>query len=567
MPGGTTARASTPPPPDFFGINVNRLFNDGLSDDAVNRQLDVVARAGINVARTDAMWAYVQPQGAPSILFPNSWTETDRRMTALAGHHIQWQPILDYTPKWQQTISGDDKSAPKSNDAYAQFAAAFAGRYGPDGTFWPLHRDLPYLPVRTYEIWNEPNGTFWTPHPDPAAYADLFVRAADAIHGYDQGATVMIGGLVDDGGAFLRSVFALRPDVAGRAAAVAYHPYAPTVDGVMHSLDGLQAALAQVGQPALPVYVNEVGWQTAGGTQLVMSDAARASNMTELVSRIAAARQSGRIAGFLPYTFWTREQDPADGEDWYGLWHADGTATLAGDAYARAIARALASPPAAGTGGARAGDVPETSAVVTGSVNPAGCSAVWNVQYASDAVYRATAGYDQGTPGSDVAAASGDLPVSAILAGLQPNTTYHYRVVATNACSSQVARGSDGTFTTAPPNDLTISRVTGARDGTLTIAGRNGWGGRSVAKATAAGQRKGRKKPKPVTYGTGSVVTTQPGRFRLRIKPSPKTRALLKNGKKLAVSIAITFSPTGGRANTKTARIAVKVKRPRRSRR
>ena len=112
-------------------------------------------------------------------------------MTALAGHHLQWQPILDYTPKWQQTIPGDDKSAPKSNDAFAQFAAAFAARYGPGGTFWSVHPELPNLPVRTYEIWNEPNGTFWTPQPDPAAYADLFVRAADAIHGNDQSATVI----------------------------------------------------------------------------------------------------------------------------------------------------------------------------------------------------------------------------------------------------------------------------------------------------------------------------------------------------------------------------------------
>src|SRR6266436_9086075 len=113
MAGG--AAAQVPPSRDFFGMNVNRLFNDGLPPDAVNRQLDVVERAGITVARTDAMWAYVEPQGPPSLLFPDSWTETDRRMTALATHHIRWQPVLDYTPRWQQTIPGDDKSAPKSN--------------------------------------------------------------------------------------------------------------------------------------------------------------------------------------------------------------------------------------------------------------------------------------------------------------------------------------------------------------------------------------------------------------------------------------------------------------------
>ena len=65
----------------------------------------------------------------------------------------------------------------------------------------------------TYEIWNEPNGTFWTPQPDPAAYADLFVRAADAIHGYDQSATVMIGLTASE--ELTRSCAALAPTVEG----------------------------------------------------------------------------------------------------------------------------------------------------------------------------------------------------------------------------------------------------------------------------------------------------------------------------------------------------------------
>jgi hypothetical protein len=577
MPGGATARASTPPSREFFGINVNRLFNDGLSADVVNRQLDVVERAGITVARTDAMWEYVEPQ-QHNLLFGYSWTETDRRMTALASHHIQWQPVLDYTPQWQQTVAGDDKSAPKSNDAYAQFAAAFAARYGPGGGFWPAHRDLPFLPVRSYEIWNEPNGTFWTPQPDPAGYADLFVRAADAIHAQDPTATVMIGGLVDDGGNFLRSIFSLRPDIAGRADAVAYHPYAATVDGVMLSIDGLETTLAQLGQGSLPVHVNEVGWQTAGapGTPLVMSDAARAANMTELVRRIAEARSSQNIAGFLPYTFWTPEQNVADGEDWYGLWHADGTATLAGDAYVKAVAHALGMPPAATTGSARPSDAPQTGAIVTGSVNPGGCSATWGVQYATDAVYRTTRAYDQRSSDFDAGADSGDVPVSAVLNRLQPNTTYHYRVVAANACSYQTAVGSDGTFTTAPSNDLTIGRVSQGRDGTLTIIGQNGAGGRVIANAITvprAGLRaldaklkRRNKKAKTVTYGMGSAATRGPGRFRLKIKPSAKTQTLLKAGKKLNVSIGVTFSPTGGTPNTKTTRVSVKLKGRKKSR-
>ena len=572
--GSASASTWPPPPSDFFGINVNRLFNDGLPADVVDRQLAVVERSGMKVARTDAMWAYVQPQ-ATSPLLGASWSETDRRMAALAAHHIAWQPVLDYTPKWQQTVSGDDKSAPKSNDAFAQFASAFAARYGQGGSFWSQHPELPYLPVRGYEIWNEENGTFWTPQPDPSDYADLFVRTADAIHGSDPGATVIVGGLVEDGGAFLRSMFSSRPDLAGRVGAVAYHPYAGTVDGVMASIDRLESTLAQLGQASLPVYVTEVGWIGSGtsvANPLVLSDPSRATSMSELVERIAASRVGDHLAGLTPYTFWTPEQNPADFEDWYGLWHADGSATPAGDAYVSAIARAIAAPPAVTTGAAPPAGTGQTSAVVAGSVNPGGCAASAQVQYATDSVYTASGGYDQASAPSGAGAASSDVPVSVTLAGLQPDTTYHYRLVATNACSSQTPAGVDGSFTTLPPNDLTITAVRQAADGTLVVTGLNGSRGRNSAKATttarfklgrAAGRRKSGGKAKKVAYASGSGATPGAGRFYLKLKPSARARALLRKRRKLVLSVTVTFSPARGAPNTKTTRVNVRLKRGR----
>src|SRR5256885_3939079 len=68
------------------------------------------------------------------------------------------------------------------------------------------------------------------------------------------------------------------------------------------------------------------------------------------------------------------------------------------------------------------------------------------------------------------------------------------------------------------------------------------------------------------TYGTGSAGALGPGRFRLKVKPTRRVQALLRKGKKVGVSIGVTFSPTGGRANTKTTRINVKLKKGRRAR-
>ena len=46
----------------------------------------------------------------------------------------------------------------------------------------------------------------------------------------------------------------------------------------------------------------------------------------------------------VPYTWMTPERDPANGEDWYGLRHADGSPTATGDAFERVVARWSAQP-------------------------------------------------------------------------------------------------------------------------------------------------------------------------------------------------------------------------------
>ncbi|HEX5713412.1 MAG TPA: hypothetical protein VFX85_08880, partial [Solirubrobacterales bacterium] len=65
--------------------------------------------------------------------------------------------------------------------------------------------------------------------------------------------------------------------------------------------------------------------------------------------------------------------------------------------------------------------------------------------------YGPTAAYGQSTPASSVPAGKGDLQVSADLAGLQPGTTYHFRVVLENSAGS--ATGTDRVFTTAAAPD------------------------------------------------------------------------------------------------------------------
>ena len=63
------------------------------------------------------------------------------------------------SPNW---ISAVIRSALRSTataqiGAWQRFLTNFVHRYGPEGSFWAAHPNLPYHPVTSYEIWNEPN--------------------------------------------------------------------------------------------------------------------------------------------------------------------------------------------------------------------------------------------------------------------------------------------------------------------------------------------------------------------------------------------------------------------------
>lgn len=100
-----------------------------------------------------------------------------------------------------------------------------------------------------------------------------------------------------------------------------------------------------------------------------------------------------------------------------------------------------------------ASDVGSTSATVSGVVNPLGVPTSWQFEYGTDTSYGSSAPASPGDAGSG----SDDVPVGAQLAGLTPNTTYHYRLDATNG--NGTAHGEDRTFTTVGPPLLQADRL------------------------------------------------------------------------------------------------------------
>ena len=115
------------------------------------------------------------------------------------------------------------------------------------------------------------------------------------------------------------------------------------------------------------------------------------------------------------------------------------------------VAGAAAATPAATTGPTTA--LGATSVTVGGTVVPGGKATTWHVEYGTSATYGST------TPSQSAGSGTASVNVSATLSSLQPGTTYHYRLVASNADGT--SHGGDAVFTTLTPPDA----VTGAAGG------------------------------------------------------------------------------------------------------
>ena len=107
-------------------------------------------------------------------------------------------------------------------------------------------------------------------------------------------------------------------------------------------------------------------------------------------------------------------------------------------AIAIAAPAGAASKPTVSTGGAS--QITQTSATLTGKVNPNGARTTYFFQYGTSNLYGATTGP------TDAGAGTKAKTATAGLTGLAPFTKYHYRLVAENAQGRTF--GGDRTFTT-----------------------------------------------------------------------------------------------------------------------
>ncbi|MEX2105706.1 MAG: hypothetical protein WD810_02300 [Solirubrobacterales bacterium] len=299
-----TARAYLPA--GFIGISPQ---NPSASSD-----FELMREAGVRSVRLPLNWSGIQAESP--LVAESDWTAFDREVELAAEEGIRVMPFISSTPRW---VAPESIALPVNSAwqrwAWANFVRAAAHRYGPWGTFWEEHPDLPFVPIRKWEIWNEENIVTFAALPDPGGFAVLLRIAGRILHNADRGSQVIVGGLFGRplqippnvaSGDFLSRLYRAR-NVKRYFDGVALHPYVADVRAMGAQLANLRRIMQTHHDAAASLYVTELGWGSRSGpTRWERGLYGQANQLSRAFGMISAQRLNWRIGGVWWFT-WTDE--------------------------------------------------------------------------------------------------------------------------------------------------------------------------------------------------------------------------------------------------------------------
>jgi hypothetical protein len=358
----------------FLGVMADGPMTDGAVN--LGYQARLMAKEGVQTVRAAFYWVQTQPfapgsqipQGFEDIDgVPTSFDATDKLVAACAQRRLDVLPVVVQAPAWARIDPSKEWSPPADPNAYADFVATLAKRYGPTGSFWASHPELPRTPIRYWQVWNEPAGGdrpndpsfYWD---DPAPFQDRYIamlRATkQALTAVDPGAKLVLAGLFGRSWESLGSLY--DNGARGLFDVVAVHPYAASPRDSLKIVRLVRSVMRTHGDGALPLFVTEVSWHSSDGRisgpdVLGTTQAGQAKRLLLAFRLFAEARGQLRLRRIYWYTWIARDSSSTDSGDYAGLLHLAPrgavTAKPALAAFARVVqwvragARAVQAPP------------------------------------------------------------------------------------------------------------------------------------------------------------------------------------------------------------------------------
>ncbi len=327
-------------PSRFVGVGLDGPFYYPNMNE--NGMMSTIVSAGARSVRTLFNWRATQPYGSMASVpatqrasfvnvhgIPTTYRFTDAIVRLAASHHLTVLPVLEYSPSWDSHNPANSASPPKSNAPFGRFAAALVKRYGPHGSFWSANPGVPKLPIRMWQVWNEPNfRAYWSIQPFERSYMKLLGTAHKAIKSADHGAKVVMAGFANFSWRYLTTVYKKVRGARKLFDVVAAHPYTATPQGVITILGKVRAVMNRFGDKRKPMLATEISWPSAKGKAKTLfenatTESGQAKKISQAVPLLAKNRKRLRLLGFYYYTWITNETLPGARDDPFnfaGLW-------------------------------------------------------------------------------------------------------------------------------------------------------------------------------------------------------------------------------------------------------
>ncbi|MBK5110687.1 MAG: hypothetical protein JJE10_04885 [Thermoleophilia bacterium] len=253
---GAAGAADDSGPSPFFGIITQQPMSEA--------EFDTMAWGRLGSYRATIPWGSVDRRGDGDL----DWEAVDYLVKTTAERGIELLPDFYDTPSW---LADNRRRLPIWN-GYAryhwkQFLREAVDRYGTGGTFWSEHPGVPELPVRNWQVWNEPNIKYWAWPVSAGKYARLLRISARAIRKADPNARVVTAGFYsrprNGAGIPARKFFKQlyrQPGFRNSFDIAAIHPYARTTRKSVRRTFPIREAMNRFGQRGKRLMVTELGW-------------------------------------------------------------------------------------------------------------------------------------------------------------------------------------------------------------------------------------------------------------------------------------------------------------------
>jgi hypothetical protein len=305
---------------DFIGITSEDVFAGDANYRTQN--LQVQSTLGIGLLRQTFDWAQIET--APG---QYDFSYHDGYVLAAAQQGITVLPILFHTPTFHAGRTNGTMSCPPANNAsLAAYAAALVNRYGSNGTLWAERPDVPKLPIRSWQVWNEPNlRVYWCGKPKAKQYVAMLRTVSKAIKRADRRAHVVTAGLPDSklsGTVPLKSFInqMYKAKAAKYFDSLAINSYARDHRQLGTLLRGIRKQMNARRDRRGQIWITEIGWGDQGPKhRYIVGAKGQATRIKKSLALIRKQRRKLRIRGVVYFSWRDGAPYAPNFKDMWGL--------------------------------------------------------------------------------------------------------------------------------------------------------------------------------------------------------------------------------------------------------